>query len=145
MDSFPYIFLAEALLKHQNCKSTFQYTDLQRYHNSVFYFSFLASPHWLEVTFPARFSRTNLHSPCLVGRINICKKVEVKLLCKATQRKAKAPNPVHLVIGLGCKVSQRAKQSFNQQLMRQDPQQIATFNLQKLLDVSVYFDPFQLI
>lgn len=29
--------------------------------------------------------------------------------------------------------------------MRQDLQQIATFNLQKLLDVSVYFDPFQFI
>lgn len=29
--------------------------------------------------------------------------------------------------------------------MRQDLQQIATFNLQKLLDASVYFDPFQFI
>lgn len=54
--------------------------------------SFLGIPHWLEVKFPARFSRTNLYSLILVGRINICKKVEVKELCKATQGKAKAPN-----------------------------------------------------
>lgn len=50
-------------------------------------------PHWLGRRFPATFSRTNLHSLCLVGRINIAKEVEVKELSKGTQGKARAPNP----------------------------------------------------
>lgn len=88
---FPQHNLVQRLyLKHQNCKSTFQNTDLQRYHIFAIHFSFPTSPHWLEVTFPARFSRTTLSSLCLVERI--CMKVEVKELCKATQGKAKAAN-----------------------------------------------------
>ena len=81
---FPLRTLVQRLYsKHQSCAATFQNTDLPRYHNSAFHFSFLGIPHWGEEKFPARFSRTNLDSFCR-------KKVEVKELGKATQAKAKS-------------------------------------------------------